>query len=546
MKCPVCTDISLVTSERQGIEIDSCPQCRGVWLDRGELDALIERALAAMPSDALPHDAPIVPPPPKIPLVGHRSPTRVQTILLSFLNSLFNPEPKPASQFDATAIRAVIERDRVNPIKCPVCTDTSLFTSERQGIEIDNCPQCRGVWLDRGELDKLIELALAAMPSDALPHHAPVVPPPPKIPLVGHHPPNRVQIILLSFLNSHFNAEPEPASQIDETAIRAAIERVVVGTDPRLRAVRHYRRKLRAPVERAITYLMAKIATLPPAIEASRRGFVADPHLRAVFASPEQLQETLSFSPQMQPYLRRSIGSRPPELYAAIRAERIERNTLGIVMQGDQLRRDVPQVVVLFQDYRAAFPNTDEADTRRELMDRMFGYLIGIALQHLISLRAHRQELEQHQRHLLQTKAGVLKSAGLGLGSLVGELTSSPPDRAAVERQLEEINAELDRMSADTATLDDHLALVAETLSEPERHFRLDEITLTLDHMNVRVEPGSAQVSNTLTFREIRVGSQRFIVLLVKFPSGELLEQPDFFKEAQRLLFLNDQPRLTV
>ncbi|HEY0820604.1 MAG TPA: zf-TFIIB domain-containing protein [Rhizobacter sp.] len=42
-------------------------------------------------------------------------------------------------------------------MKCPHCTDTTLVMSDRQGVEIDYCPQCRGVWLDRGELDKLIE-----------------------------------------------------------------------------------------------------------------------------------------------------------------------------------------------------------------------------------------------------------------------------------------------------------------------------------------------------------------------------------------------------
>ena len=46
MNCPVCTTVSLVMSERQGIEIDYCPQCRGVWLDRGELDKVIERSVA--------------------------------------------------------------------------------------------------------------------------------------------------------------------------------------------------------------------------------------------------------------------------------------------------------------------------------------------------------------------------------------------------------------------------------------------------------------------------------------------------------------------
>lgn len=49
MQCPVCR-VNLVMSERQGIEIDYCPQCRGVWLDRGELDKIIERSAAPAPA----------------------------------------------------------------------------------------------------------------------------------------------------------------------------------------------------------------------------------------------------------------------------------------------------------------------------------------------------------------------------------------------------------------------------------------------------------------------------------------------------------------
>jgi Zn-finger nucleic acid-binding protein len=43
MKCPAC-NIDLIIADRQGVEIDYCPQCRGVWLDRGELDKIIDRS----------------------------------------------------------------------------------------------------------------------------------------------------------------------------------------------------------------------------------------------------------------------------------------------------------------------------------------------------------------------------------------------------------------------------------------------------------------------------------------------------------------------
>ena len=58
MKCPL-DGAELVMSERQGIEIDYCPKCRGVWLDRGELDKIIERAgpdRAPRRSDERPRD----------------------------------------------------------------------------------------------------------------------------------------------------------------------------------------------------------------------------------------------------------------------------------------------------------------------------------------------------------------------------------------------------------------------------------------------------------------------------------------------------------
>lgn len=44
-------------------------------------------------------------------------------------------------------------------LPCPVCR-VDLVMADRQGIEIDYCPKCRGIWLDRGELDKIIELSL--------------------------------------------------------------------------------------------------------------------------------------------------------------------------------------------------------------------------------------------------------------------------------------------------------------------------------------------------------------------------------------------------
>lgn len=69
-------------------------------------------------------------------------------------------------------------------MQCPVCKDTQLTMSTRENVEIDYCPQCRGVWLDRGELDKIIERSerdtaksAASTPQPALPPQQPAIDP---------------------------------------------------------------------------------------------------------------------------------------------------------------------------------------------------------------------------------------------------------------------------------------------------------------------------------------------------------------------------------
>lgn len=89
MFCPTCKNVNLAIADRQGIEIDYCPQCRGVWLDRGELDKIIERAagVASAPPQTAPryasHENPVH--------HQHSSPTpHYKKKKSSFLDDLFD------------------------------------------------------------------------------------------------------------------------------------------------------------------------------------------------------------------------------------------------------------------------------------------------------------------------------------------------------------------------------------------------------------------------------------------------------------------------
>ena len=85
--------------------------------------------------------------------------------------------------------------EAVAGMPCPVCK-TPLAMSDRQGIEIDYCPTCRGIWLDRGELDKIIERSVAT--------EAPRQPAPPPPPQPQPQPQQHQQ---------HYAPQPSPWNQ---------------------------------------------------------------------------------------------------------------------------------------------------------------------------------------------------------------------------------------------------------------------------------------------------------------------------------------------
>ena len=83
------------------------------------------------------------------------------------LGSNYGGQTRP---FSETPSR--VRGKEVASMNCPI-DGTALQMADRQGIEIDYCPTCRGVWLDRGELDKIIERSAAQVPMP------PGSPPPP-------------------------------------------------------------------------------------------------------------------------------------------------------------------------------------------------------------------------------------------------------------------------------------------------------------------------------------------------------------------------------
>jgi len=109
MKCPVCNE-AMIVLELNEVEIDYCPSCKGIWLDGGELELLLE---------------------------DENERKRIM--------SSFKLEPNSSEK----------------KYKCPICRKKmdKVYVGDQQGVLIDKCPSNDGFWFDKGELNRVIELS---------------------------------------------------------------------------------------------------------------------------------------------------------------------------------------------------------------------------------------------------------------------------------------------------------------------------------------------------------------------------------------------------
>ena len=135
---------------------------------------------------------------------------------------------------------------------------------------------------------------------------------------------------MLRLLQSLFSTTPTHPGKFDAALIRGAIERVVGGTDPRLRMASQYQKKLWPAVERSMDYVNALVDSLPPPVEIGGCRFTTDPRLRALFASTKHLQEILSFGQELHQYRRRIGGGLPLSLIHISEPTRLRRISYAV------------------------------------------------------------------------------------------------------------------------------------------------------------------------------------------------------------------------
>jgi len=272
-----------------------------------------------------------------------------------------------------------------------------------------------------------------------------------------------------------------PDSSYPETVIKAAIERSVDGTDPWIRAVSGYKKKLRPAVVQAIEYVVAMVEAMQPPIVVGPDCYDDDARLRTFFISKADMQKILTSDQNLANFQREQTVA-VPQIFALLAMEKHEKIIFGAELSGDIILHDVPKTTVSFESHRLIDPMGSEHEVRRQLKRRAFDHLLSLALRRIIIVKSERVKME-HYRTLLQSKLNLLQRGGWGFydTAMVDHL-----DIEGIEGQLDKIEAQLLEFGGDDHMLEVYLDIVTYVLSRPAEHLWSSKETLIVDRMGIK------------------------------------------------------------
>jgi hypothetical protein len=307
-----------------------------------------------------------------------------------------------------------------------------------------------------------------------------------------------------------------------ESLIKEAIERSVDGTDPSLRAVSGYGKKLRPAVLRAIDHVVTLVNSLPSPLPLSLALHGDDPRIKNFFLSSSDMKNVLGKDQNLALFLKGPAAG-ADQVIALLAMEKQETVVFGSALAGEVVIHDVPQVTVSFDAHRLLDPTDDEVTTRRLLMRRAYDHLLTLALKRLTFVKGEREDLNRRSA-LLHAKLNLLQREGWGFDAAA---PSEGLSVAEVEEKIGQIEAQLNDLGGKYGEHETYLQTVADLLGKPEEYLQSRSETLFVNRMGIKQNEASSDAP-ALTFNELRNAEGKSLaVILVSLQGDELRDLHD-------------------
>jgi hypothetical protein len=256
--------------------------------------------------------------------------------------------------------------------------------------------------------------------------------------------------------------------------------------------------------------------------------------IRAFFATPEDLTKAFSRSETLREYFAQNPEL--TEVYVTLGMAMIERHVLGVALEGDSVRHDVPRTTLCFMDHRVSICGRSDPDLREEIVRRLIDQL---TLEGLAKLAADRRDLVAKGRELLEARVTLLSRQGVGIRSLVGEAPDAGSDELQqVQAQIEENARDLAALRVPTEAIELELERICDVFSSPADHIYMEKQSIRLDLMNV-VRNDETEASRILEFRLARIPGdppRMRAFAIMRFPRTGLLPAGLYIDAATRAI----------
>lgn len=311
------------------------------------------------------------------------------------------------------------------------------------------------------------------------------------------------------------------ATRERERAVAAAVEQVVEGTDPRLRAVSAYQRKLAPAVGQTLEFVAELVASLPAPIELSRGAWQDDPHVNAFFGAADDVRQTLTRSKELRDFFQQH--PKVDQVHALLTLTREERTVLGMRLQGETVQREVPQTSVSFVGHQILAPAASEAEVREQARQRALNLFVAHAQARIADIQVQREGLER-ERQVQQLRLRQARTRAQSLAAV----DDGAAEIEAIERSLAENAIALEALGGTLASLDDYLEQVREVFARPEDHLQRATVTLRVSRMGIKLDDQAPELGSDLSLLELSMGAVRRVVTLVRCPREEMLSIEEF------------------
>ena len=309
-------------------------------------------------------------------------------------------------------------------------------------------------------------------------------------------------------------------------AVNDAIEKVVDGTDARIRYLGGYKRKLRGVVESSYAYFDMLVTRIPGVIEINKGAFTADPRVHAFFITIEDLQNKFSRSSELRHFIEEEKNKEVEDVFALLCMEKTEKTVFGMELKGDVIKRDVAQISVGFTDHQLLAPASSEREARQGLRECLFEQLIIDIMNDIKSLQARQQDFEAQRRILLTQKRALEAKKRRSASSSESMMRKEHK----INKKLEENKKAIDGVKSKLVPRCclDH---ACEILSHPEDHISVRRLDLNLNNMGIKQREDSSEPGNEINLAEMKLGkTPSRVVVLAKYPRNEILPKEDFLE----------------